>query len=380
MTCPADRHNLDEDRDVFPDKATERKILSLVIKCPSDGCGWTGELRNKEVHLESCSFMLLVCVNFSCGAKVQRRHLEQHQLSECPWRIFNCEYCSEPHPECQMQDHIKECSRFPVTCPNSCGRSIPREMVSTHTEDECPLTVISCPYARMGCKTKIQRQAVESHLESSTRVHLDLVSVKLHETEVKLGDTEIKLDNTETILYKTKSELKDAMESLHTTTFIWKIDGYSEVLRQAKTEGKKALHSDPFYTKTEKDSNGYKVKVVIYPNGGGPGKGTHLSVFIKVIKGAYDAILPWPIKKKVKFELVDQHEDLAQRENVIGEIRDIITKQSLSRPTGEENPGRGFGKFVSHTKLNTRQYIVDDTLFLRVTISPSINSLFGKMA
>lgn len=122
-----------------------------------------------------------------------------------------------------MQDHIKECSRFPVTCPNSCGRSIPREMVSTHTEDECPLTVISCPYARMGCKTKIQRQAAESHLESSKRVHLDLVSVKLHETEVKLGDTEVKLDNTETILYKTKSELKDAMESLHTTTFIWKI-------------------------------------------------------------------------------------------------------------------------------------------------------------
>ena len=38
-------------QDVFPDKATERKILSLIIKCPSDGCGWTGELRNKEVAL-----------------------------------------------------------------------------------------------------------------------------------------------------------------------------------------------------------------------------------------------------------------------------------------------------------------------------------------
>lgn len=98
------------------------------------------------------------------------------------------------------------------------------------------------------------------------------------------------------------------------------------------------------------------------------------------MKGAYDAILPWPIKKKVKFQLVDQQEDLAQRENVIGEIRDIINNQSLSRPTEKENPGRGFGKFVSHTKLNTRQYIVDDTLFLRVTISPSINSLFGFMA
>ncbi|CAH3170376.1 unnamed protein product [Pocillopora meandrina] len=129
IICPADRQSLDQDRDVFPDKATERKILSFIIKCPSDGCGWTGELRNKEVHLESCSFMLLVCDHFSCGAKVQRKHLEQHQLSECPWRILYCEYCSEPHPECQMQDHIQKCSGFPVTCPNSCGLSIPRRMV-----------------------------------------------------------------------------------------------------------------------------------------------------------------------------------------------------------------------------------------------------------
>ncbi|CAH3150025.1 unnamed protein product [Porites lobata] len=37
--------------DVFPDNATGRKILSVVIKCPSDGCSWTGELRDKEVKL-----------------------------------------------------------------------------------------------------------------------------------------------------------------------------------------------------------------------------------------------------------------------------------------------------------------------------------------
>lgn len=27
------------------------------------------------------------------------------------------------------QDHIEQCSKFPVSCPNSCGVSIPREMV-----------------------------------------------------------------------------------------------------------------------------------------------------------------------------------------------------------------------------------------------------------
>lgn len=37
-------------QDVFPDKGTERRTLSLVIKCQSEGCEWTGELRDKEVH------------------------------------------------------------------------------------------------------------------------------------------------------------------------------------------------------------------------------------------------------------------------------------------------------------------------------------------
>ena len=40
-------------QDIFPDKSTERKILSLIIKCPSEGCEWTGELRGKEVSIET---------------------------------------------------------------------------------------------------------------------------------------------------------------------------------------------------------------------------------------------------------------------------------------------------------------------------------------
>ena len=35
---------------MFPDKATNRKILAFIIKCPSEGCQWTGELRFKDVR------------------------------------------------------------------------------------------------------------------------------------------------------------------------------------------------------------------------------------------------------------------------------------------------------------------------------------------
>ncbi|CAH3196397.1 unnamed protein product, partial [Porites evermanni] len=39
--------------DVFPNNATGRKILSLVIKCPREGCSWTGEIRDKEVKTKT---------------------------------------------------------------------------------------------------------------------------------------------------------------------------------------------------------------------------------------------------------------------------------------------------------------------------------------
>lgn len=46
-------------QDIFPDKATDRKILSLVILCPSAGCDWTGELRGKEVTNAPAIYTLL---------------------------------------------------------------------------------------------------------------------------------------------------------------------------------------------------------------------------------------------------------------------------------------------------------------------------------
>ncbi|XP_020612111.1 TNF receptor-associated factor 6-B-like [Orbicella faveolata] len=92
LTCPADREGLNRDRDVFPDKATERNILSFAIKCPSKGCDWTGELRSKEVHLAPCLFKFVSCTNENCRVTLQRRDLEEHVTTMCQWRILECDH------------------------------------------------------------------------------------------------------------------------------------------------------------------------------------------------------------------------------------------------------------------------------------------------
>ncbi len=182
---------------------------------------------------------------------------------------------------------------------------------------------------------------MECHLQSAMKSHLDLACVKVKDTE----------------------------EKLETRLFIWKINNFSEILRQAKTGKKEVMGSDPFCT-ARTESYGYKLKVQIYPNGGGSGENSHLSVYIFAVKGEYDAILPWPFKKKVRFTLIDQQEDPSERENVTCELITEKSPECFERPE-RESIGQGYPEYISHEKLHSRRYIVDDTLFLQVEVGPS---------
>ena len=201
---------------------------------------------------------------------------------------------------------------------------------------------------------------MESHIDSNIKSHLNLACSKLKDVEVTLS--------------KTKEELAATKKLVDTRTFIWKVDNFGKILEQAKTGEKEYIESDPFYTATT-ESHGYKLKVRIDPNGFGPSKNTHLSVFIFVMKGESDAILPWPFRKKVNFTLIDQQEDPAKRVNVAAQLfnRDSEFSHCFVRPVEEQNTGWGCPRFVSHEKLNSRvryRYLVDDALFLQVDIGP----------
>ena len=150
----------------------------------------------------------------------------------------------------------------------------------------------------------------------------------------------------------------------NSTLFTWKIQNFDQSLQAAKEGSKKQLNSQPFYTSPHK----YKVKMRLDPNGYGEGKNTHLSVFIIIMKGEYDAILPWPFLPQVTFTLIDQQKDTSQRENVVMSFKAELTMENFARPVGDQNMGMGFHTFVSHEKLQTRRYIVDNTIFLQVKV------------
>ena len=202
---------------------------------------------------------------------------------------------------------------------------------------------------------QIQRREVESHLQAAMRLHLDLACVKLSDTQKKFEEITKKLEKKVNALEKHIHYSEEKCES-----FTWRIDGFSEVLRKAKSGQKTLIKSSSFYR------YGYKFKISMYPNGVSAGENTHLSVYLIIMKGEYDATLTWPFDKKVTFTLIDQQENEHNRENIAESTTLDPKRSSFARPVKEENDGWGFHNFVSHEKLQKRSYIVDDTIFVQV--------------
>ena len=201
---------------------------------------------------------------------------------------------------------------------------------------------------------QIQRREVESHLQAAMRLHLDLACVKLGDTQKKLEETTKKLVERVDALEKDMHS-KEGCES-----FTWRIDGFSEVLRKAKSGEEPDIESSPFYR------SGYRFKIGIYPNGFDSGKNAHLTVYLVIMKGEYDATLTWPFDKKFTFTLIDQQENEHNRENIVKSITPDPKRSSFARPVEKQNPGWGIHQFVSHEQLQKRHYIVDDTIFFQV--------------
>ena len=202
---------------------------------------------------------------------------------------------------------------------------------------------------------QFQRKEKTSHLQSCMQVHLDLACVKLTDTEKELRTTREKCMKLE----QRMSALENRPGPYY-NVYTWKIGGFEEILRQAKTGGQVRIESDPFYT----GECGYKFKMLLYPNGTRAGEITHLSLFLANVQGEYDAILQWPFPKKVKLILIDQQENLNDRQSVSYPITgaEEIWK---SRPVKRKEANWECLRFVSHDELQRRAYIVDDSIFIQ---------------
>ena len=125
--------------------------------------------------------------------------------------------------------------------------------------------------------------------------------------------------------------------------------------------------SPPFYT----HKYGYKMRLEVNPNGSGDGKGTHLSIFARLLKGENDYDLKWPMNIDLTLELVNWRENDSHILQVVNfaHAPDNVRAQ-VTGSKGKADSSWGKIKFCTHHTLFSKsrniEYIQDDCIRVRV--------------
>ena len=375
--CPHCKKSLKVVFDLYFKHQVER----LKVCCPNKGagCSWMGEVGCLDRHLKNgsvrgeCQHVAVTCPNL-CGQRVQRRDLERHKANDCPKRKFTCTHCAHEgtHQEI-IKDHWPVCGRYPLECPNHCGkRSIERQHLPNHLH-ECPLQLIHCEFDYAGCTDKVERQEMQSHVDSSVKAHLQMVA-RLQEKQIKQQEKQIKQQEKQIKQLEEKVGVLTAEFNLRSTALEVFIPPPVLTLTNFEQYKKNSdkWFSPPFYSHI----GGYKMCISVDANGSETGKGTHVSVYLHIMRGEYDDTLKWPFHGEVTVQLLNQRKNAKHHEKPLIQAADCSfdrLKECVARVERMQHYGPGWGHdtFISHGKLGysahkNRQYLMNDCLKFQV--------------
>ena len=173
------------------------------------------------------------------------------------------------------------------------------------------------------------------------------------------------------LLLKNVDELKAQLQRrpYESCKFMWKIENWSKTLQTAKMEKGECMYvnSSSFYT----GYPGYQLCMVVHPNGNGIGIGTHVGVYLVIMKGDFDHQLHWPFSYSYRLTVIDQQPDGKNVSELVNPTKEgPDSKECFERKTKKTLKAWGFHKFISHLDLTnqTRAYIRDDSLLVSAEI------------
>lgn len=210
---------------------------------------------------------------------------------------------------------------------------------------------------------RINNDAVETVNALENKVTVDTFQTQFGNVEGKVDDLKDRVETVEVILKDVVESKRKDMDEL--APYIWTVKDFWEKVSRAKNGKEVRIKSDPFYV----GLRGYKMQLLMYPNGIKKGKNGFISLYAAVMKGQYDAILPWPFQYTGNITVIDQNPDLTQRQNCSKCFVPNPSWTTMQRPESEGNTGQGFQAFLSHEELRKGSYVVDETLIIKFEAS-----------
>ena len=124
------------------------------------------------------------------------------------------------------------------------------------------------------------REKMPKHYKSAMIDHVKAIFIKMTEQDERLNKHELALKENTDFIKGVDKRVGD-LEKIANSQLIWRIEDYTRKLKEARAGNADTLFSPTFTT----SKHGYRLCASVCLNGDGKGKGTHMSVFISVLKG-----------------------------------------------------------------------------------------------
>uniref|UniRef100_A0A8C7TMH6 TNF receptor-associated factor n=1 Tax=Oncorhynchus mykiss TaxID=8022 RepID=A0A8C7TMH6_ONCMY len=402
------------------------------LQCSNTGCSEFLQRKDLQEHLRiSCSYRMERC--HYCTHSYTCCQLEEHERYTCPEVEIKCpNKCSQMIKRCMLEDHADQCPEVKTDCVYKkygcsvrvgghilCMEILQQEVLLRHKELQERSRQVSGleegvrPLAQLVSRCDNTLSAVQGSLEDQ-RDHISSVQLQLEElssvfgpgvAREELGQIRASLDALRQQVSVTEGlkdhlgELKETymrhsrLLSIHTAQLecneehfrelestsydgklIWKLRDYRKK-KEAGARGQgPCLSSVPFHT----GRCGYKMAARAYLNGDGAGRDTHLSLYVVLMRGDFDPLLPWPFRQPVSLSVLDQS---GTNNHLTMSFKPDPENTSFHRPgsaaanaSAPTNVASGFQCFASHAQLETPKnaiYVRDDTLFVKVKVDTS---------
>ena len=327
-----------------------------------------------------CGYVTVECT-LECGSRIERRQLREHVESSCPHRTVEYQISRlEKRLAMGLAETATKIDALTVenTAMKEEIKQLKMERNSTREQVillEATLAdtkdILSTKCEALNAENKIIKEEIKTlkqSLKQTTQFETHFAEMRVTEPTVN-KPTEI-VDS----LYAQSLVLKEEVDELNVkqTSTRRLLDELSRIYptppfsasipnitRRAREND--VYQSKPFYS----HQGGYKMGLVIYPNGEGKHRGNYFSVYMHILTGEYDDTLRWPFKGAVTIRML--------RSNLTWDFEKTMTLDAntdygcVKKPVNElSNQLWGFGEWVSKQELK-RNFMIRDTVALRVT-------------
>lgn len=262
--------------------------------------------------------------------------MASHLKNECPMREYKCIHCEKTGMYATIAKHDTTCIKKTILCTNEgCKKPMQRQNLKRHLEI-CDHTEVPCKYQRVGCDTVLKKKYMSAHENEEDKHHL-------HMALDKIIDLDRKFINMEEESLKMEEKIA--------------IFDQKMVIRNGRSFTFKVTDTEEVFTIASIYIDGYHMKVSVCPKA----TGKKLSVSFELLEGNHDKRLKWPFLGKINITILNQLRDGEHIERTMNISNGQPQKTFFTRSA------------LAHDPEKNIQYLKDDTVYFRVTITVNID-------